>query len=184
MPPSLRFSAALIHHPVRNRHGEIITATTDEFDFFDAARLSLFFPLHRLYIVQPIPAQKVIVERFLEHGTRPDRDPARGRFDAARLVDTLDDAIADMSQALAPPTVVATTARALPGALSFGELRERIHSAEPVLLLFGKAWGLADSVLEGADAVLAPATGGTGFDHLSVRAAIAIVLDRLLAPSR
>jgi hypothetical protein len=48
------------------------------------------------------------------------------------------------------------------------------------LLLFGTGWGLADEVLEAADALLPPLAGPSGYNHLSVRAAAAIVLDRLL----
>jgi hypothetical protein len=53
----------------------------------------------------------------------------------------------------------------------------------PSLILFGTGWGLAPAVLDQADAFLAPLRGASpdGYNHLSVRAACAIVLDRLLA---
>ena len=51
-----------------------------------------------------------------------------------------------------------------------------------MLLVFGTGWGLADSVIAEADALLEPVSAreATGYNHLSVRAACAIVLDRLL----
>ena len=58
--------------------------------------------------------------------------------------------------------------------------RQRIRQGEPCLLLLGTAWGLAPEVLAGADGVLPPISGRTGFNHLSVRSAAAILFDRLL----
>ncbi|MFT7624968.1 MAG: hypothetical protein ACI9WU_004159, partial [Myxococcota bacterium] len=74
----------------------------------------------------------------------------------------------------------ATTARSWPGAIGFSDLRGRIEQGTHVVLLIGKAWGLAERVLDRADHCLQPISGGTGFDHLPVRGAVAITLDRLL----
>ncbi|HAX46903.1 MAG TPA: hypothetical protein DCX78_08785, partial [Nitrospina sp.] len=42
-------------------------------------------------------------------------------------------------------------------------------------------WGLEKSILTEADYVLDPIDGVGEYNHLSVRAAVAIILDRLLA---
>jgi hypothetical protein len=55
-----------------------------------------------------------------------------------------------------------------------------LNSDRPFLLVFGTAWGLTREFIEAADYVLAPIMGATGYNHLSVRSAAAIVLDRLL----
>ena len=54
--------------------------------------------------------------------------------------------------------------------------------SRPILIVFGTGFGLADSVLEQADLLLAPLKGASKDDyrHLSVRSAVSIVLDRLL----
>ncbi len=49
-----------------------------------------------------------------------------------------------------------------------------------VVLLFGTAWGLDRAVINGADYVLAPIFGKKDYNHLSVRTAAAIILDRLV----
>jgi hypothetical protein len=49
----------------------------------------------------------------------------------------------------------------------------------PVLLLFGTGWGLADSMIPEVSRVLTPIRGAPPWNHLSVRSAVAIVLDRL-----
>lgn len=50
----------------------------------------------------------------------------------------------------------------------------------PFLLLFGTGWGLAPQVFDEVDAVLEPISGVNGYNHLSVRSAASILLDRLL----
>jgi hypothetical protein len=47
------------------------------------------------------------------------------------------------------------------------------------LLLLGTGWGLAAEVLDRVDDVLEPIAGAGPYNHLSVRAAAAIMLDRL-----
>ena len=48
-------------------------------------------------------------------------------------------------------------------------------------MLFGTGWGLEKSILTEADYVLDPIEGVGEYNHLPVRAAIAIILDRLVA---
>ena len=64
--------------------------------------------------------------------------------------------------------------------LAFAESRRRIESGEPTLLLFGTAHGLAPELTENADYTLPAIVGPTNYNHLSVRAAVAIICDRLL----
>jgi hypothetical protein len=48
------------------------------------------------------------------------------------------------------------------------------------VLALGTAWGLAETFMETSDHVLEPVTGGTDYNHLPVRSAAAIILDRVL----
>lgn len=177
---------ALVHCPVLNRKGATIASTVDEMDVFDACRLALIYPVRHLWVVTPTPTQRALVQRLLTHG----RDPARAqegrpRFEAVTCVATLDDALGDAEGAIGRrPMTVATSARPPTGrpALRFGQARAQLAGGASMMLLVGKAWGLAPSVLEEADAQLEPIRGGTGFDHFPVRGAIAVLLDRLLAP--
>jgi hypothetical protein len=65
--------------------------------------------------------------------------------------------------------------------LSYAELRARLerNDTPPVLLLFGTGFGMAPAVLERADLALPPVFGPGAYNHLSVRAAAGIILDRL-----
>jgi len=78
------------------------------------------------------------------------------------------------------PLVVVTGATGRAGAVSDNELGERIRAGgEHFLLLFGTGWGMTDEVFDAADLVLAPISGTGNYNHLSVRSAVAIYLDRI-----
>jgi hypothetical protein len=51
------------------------------------------------------------------------------------------------------------------------------------MVMFGTAWGLDKEVVDQADFILDPVEGGTNYNHLSVRTAAAIILDRLVGRS-
>ena len=191
----LRVDLALVHYPVMNRKGEQIAATCDEFDFFDLSRLSLSYPLARVFVVQPVAAQKAMIERMVTHSRKEARNVSeRGSFEKTQGVDTIAAAIESIqAETGVAPYVVATSAtrRSDVHSLSFAQLRARCqgehepgqHEPSPsILLLIGKAWGLAESVFQQVDAMLEPIDSGTGFNHLSVRTATAIIVDRLLRP--
>jgi hypothetical protein len=47
-------------------------------------------------------------------------------------------------------------------------------------MIFGTGWGLTEAILGRADAVLEPIRARRDYNHLSVRSAAAIILDRVL----
>jgi hypothetical protein len=52
---------------------------------------------------------------------------------------------------------------------------------QPALVLFGTGWGLVDDALPAVTHLLPPIESRTGWNHLSVRSAAAIVLAELFA---
>lgn len=176
----------LVHHPIKDREGHLITTAVTNLDVHDLSRASRTYGIARYFVITPIDAQRELVGTILEHwieGSGLKRVPERG--DALSRCQTVA-SIADAKQAItdacgAPPQVWVTAAR-LPGgrpATPFYEARERLRAARtPSLILFGTGHGLASSVLEEADFALPPVRPGT-YNHLSVRAACAIILDRL-----
>jgi hypothetical protein len=115
------------------------------------------------------------------HGAKADSD----RADALSIItisQSLDHALEQIrSETGTRPLILATCAKSLPDSLSYCQARDTIESGRHVLLLFGTAWGLAPALLEEADNVLSPIRGKGSFNHLSVRSAVSIILDRLLA---
>jgi hypothetical protein len=65
--------------------------------------------------------------------------------------------------------------------MSFAAMRERMaeEDAAPVLILLGTGFGLAPAAREQADLALEAIRGVGDYNHLSVRAAASIILDRL-----
>jgi len=175
-------AAALVHAPVYDAQGAEIAATCHQLDLLDAGRLSLCYPLAAFYVVQPLEAQRDLARRLITHADAPARDVARrGHLGRLALTHSLADTLAAAREAAGDDVAVwATSARPTARPLAWADARARLASGRPALVLFGKAAGLTDAVLAAADAQLAPISGGTGFDHLPVRAAMAIALDRLL----
>lgn len=182
---------ALVHHPVRDKTGEIVTTAITNLDVHDIARSCRTYELAGYFVVTPIDAQLTLLERILGHwspgGAGAERVPPRAdALSIVRPVRSIEEACAAIaSRHGQPPRVVATAARSTGIALrGFEEEALTIaSSSRPTLLLFGTGHGLVESVLEGADALLHPIRPG-GYNHLSVRAAVAVILDRLFGDHR
>ncbi|MFW2386869.1 MAG: RNA methyltransferase [Polyangiales bacterium] len=185
MPPVY---CALIHHPVVNREGEEVTTSVTNLDVHDIARSARTYGLAGYFVVSPIDAQHPVVQKIIDHwtaGAGTSRFPERGEAIAlVRLSHSLDEAIAAIeAETGKTPRLVVTSAKSGPDRSSYAEEAERLRTESlPTLLLFGTGHGLSDRVLQRADVFLEPIEGPSEFNHLSVRAAVAISLDRLLAP--
>lgn len=184
---------ALVHHPVRDRDGQTATAAVTNIDVHDIARSAHSFGLTGMFVVTPIDAQRALVTRILEHwriGAGKRRMPHRSEALAiCQPAESIAAATASIAAAHGrPPRVVATAARSEPALplCSFAQLRSQLEAAEdqPWLVLFGTGHGLSDEVLGGADVLLEPIRGSGDYNHLSVRAAAAIVFDRLFGQTR
>ncbi len=184
----MRFGAycALVHHPVRDRAGAVVTSAVTNVDVHDLARSARTYGLRSYYVVTPIEAQRAVIDRILAHwdtGAGKARIPERA--DALALactVASVEHAIAEISDREgAAPRVVATGARPPAGrtVIAYADERARIGESAPWLVLFGTGHGLAPALVDRADGVLAPIDGVGDYNHLSVRAAAAITMDRL-----
>jgi len=181
----MRLFIALLHYPVYNKQGEVITTSITGFDLHDIARSALTYGVSGYYVVNPNPSQRKFAERIIDcwkKGESFDFNPTRAEaFTITKLVATLEDVKEDIKRICgSEPKVIATSAKAESG-ISYKELRQKIvKSNDPYLLLFGTGWGMEKSVVDSADFTLEAVKGGTGYRHLSVRSAAAIILDRLL----
>jgi hypothetical protein len=178
----------LVHHPVVDRQGEEVTTSVTNLDVHDIARSARTFGLRGYFVVSPIEAQHPVVQRIVDHwcsGAGKHRFPERGEAIAlVRICLSIDDAIAEIeAKEGETPRLVVTSAKSGPDRTSYTEEAERLRTeSRPTLLLFGTGHGLSDRVLRRADVFLEPIQGPSDFNHLSVRAAVAITLDRLFAP--
>jgi hypothetical protein len=180
---------ALVHHPVRDRSGATVTTAVTSVDVHDIARSARTFGLRGYYVVTPIQAQHEVVRRILEHwdsGAGGVRVPERREaLTLCEVVKSVEEATARVTAREGTrPRLVATAARRFSGETrpvqTFTETGDALRrDPAPTLLLFGTGHGLADAALELADAILEPITGVDAYNHLSVRAAAAIIFSRL-----
>jgi len=190
MIPKAPIYVALIHHPVFNTHQEVVCTSITPFDLHDIARTSKTFGITKYFVVCPIESQQILAQRIMDHwltGVGGQLNSTRkDAFERVCLVDTLEDARLTIKNELGKaPRLIATSAKTGPDRLSFQLLRKELaERMDPHLLLFGTGWGMTEEVLGEAEAILEPiAGGGDGtYNHLSVRSAVAIILDRLLQP--
>jgi len=181
-----RVYIALLHHPVYDKNREVVTTAVTNMDIHDIARAAKTYGLKGFYVVTPVKALQRLALKIIAHweeGYGAEYNHTRKEALAlARVKDTLDDAILDVERECGvKPRLVVTSARAGRNRTSFTELRNMLRvTPAPFLLLLGTGWGLTEEVLAQSDTVLEPIEGGTNYNHLSVRSAAAIILDRLL----
>jgi|ETNmetMinimDraft_26_1059896.scaffolds.fasta_scaffold23873_4 hypothetical protein len=184
---------ALVHHPVLNKRGEVVATALTNVDVHDISRSARSYGIDRLYVVTPVTLQQRMVAEIVGHWTvgegarlNPLRAEAMCRVTAASSLEAACSAIAE--QCGQPPLVVVTSAQMPDADATWQGLRKQLRQDDrPVLIVFGTGWGLAPDVLAAADLRLAaivrdPGFGpeDDGYNHLSVRSATAIALDRLL----
>jgi hypothetical protein len=181
---------ALVHYPVLNRKGDTIASAITNLDLHDLGRLVCTFGIPICYIVTPLKDQQAMAKRVLSHwleGIGKDLHPDRERaLRHLQIVESIDSAVDEiLSKWQRRPQLWATTARKQETRLPIARARKLLTAGtEPHLLLLGTGWGLAPEILSAADAVLETIGSHNGYNHLSVRCAAAILLDRLLADER
>jgi len=180
------FHIALVHYPVIERNGNVITSAVTNLDIHDIARLAKTYDSGFFYIITPSETQQALVRKLIEHWTigsgsvsNPDRKEA---FNNIYLVSSIDEAINHIAGFTGQkPLVIATTARHNEKQIKWENLYRLFsdNMLEIYLLLFGTAHGLAPSAMESADYILSPVEGNGKYNHLSVRCAAGIILDRI-----
>lgn len=179
---------ALLHHPVLDKNGEVVTTALTNMDVHDIARSSRTYGVRRFYIVHPVRALQLLALKIMEHWESGFGSTYNAtRKDALSLValeSDLDGVIVAVERhAGARPVLVTTSARGGADRISFADLRaRRAADPTPFLVVLGTGWGLTPEVMARADLVLEPIVGPSDYNHLSVRSAAAIILDRLCAP--
>jgi hypothetical protein len=174
----------LVHSPVYNRQGEIITTSVTNLDIHDIARSCLTFGVTQFFVITPIASQHVLVQRILDFWDsemaghyNPDRQKAVQIIRLCESIEVAKEIV--QNQEGTDPLVITTTAKVQAHQLHFSDFSKVYLEQKPILLLLGTGNGLDDSVHRDADFILEPIAGVSGYNHLSVRSAAAIILDRI-----
>ncbi len=177
---------ALVHYPVLGRDGKIVSSAVTNLDVHDIARTARTYGIKGYYIVTNLKAQQEIVRKVLKFwgegfgaGYNPSRKEA---LSLVRLKSYIEEVIEDIEKEEGEkPIIFFTSAKKREGDVSFEEGRKIIlESKRPVLILFGTSWGLPEEIREICDYILEPIRSKSDYNHLSVRAAAAIIIDRLI----
>ena len=180
-----RVYLSLVHYPVYNHEKKIVTTSVTSLDVHDIARIAKTYECKGYYLVTPVAAQRDLVWKVVNHWKRPKeelrdhpRRDAMGLVSPANDLDEVLEKIKDIEGEY--PTMVGTSARMGPRTVRFDEMKGLLRTGKPFLFVFGTGWGLTEDVMDRMDLILEPIKGRKDYNHLPVRAAVAIILDRLL----
>jgi tRNA (guanine37-N1)-methyltransferase len=177
----------LMHTNVVLKGGKIGNTSVASLDIHDIARSSATYGVKNYFIVTPQEDQQEILQTFLGFWrSATGKNYNESRYQA--LTSTIparsfDEVIQAITQAEGKePVIISTSAKASPHQvkIDFTDQGKVWSKNRPVLIVFGTGQGLSDEILNKSDFLLVPINGLTEYNHLSVRAAASIILDRWL----
>ena len=175
----------LVHYPIMNKHKDVITTAITNYDIHDIARASITYDVSKYFVIHNIPAQRELAATIMEHWKSgfgstyyPDRKDA---FTEVELVNSIRKAVDLVTEAEGVRPIIATTdARTYDNTITYSAMRKHLENdSRPVLVLFGTGYGMTKETMEEFDCILEPIYGHGEYNHLSVRSAVSIILDRL-----
>ncbi len=179
---------ALMHNDIDLKEGRIGHTSVTSIDIHDIARSSKTYGLQTFFIVTSLIDQQKMVEKMLSFWVdeKIGGDYNNNRHEAVRTVQLkseLDDVIAAIEEKEGKkPLIIGTSARDgdIAKIVSYFEQDIVWQHDRPILFLFGTGSGMSESLLNRCDYMLPPLQGFSDFNHLSVRSAVAIILDKWL----
>jgi hypothetical protein len=177
-----RLAVALVHYPVLNRRNEVVASAVTNLDLHDIARTCRTFGVGRFFIVTPIKEQQKVAEQILEHwlhGYGSTHNPDRcSAFQLVQTVADLETAREQWSEKHARPARIIITSAKSPRGLNGQDCRLLLEE-DPLLLVLGTGSGLAPAITDRNYEAFQSILGVADYNHLPVRAAAAIILDRI-----
>ena len=177
---------ALLHYPMYNKRKDIITTSVTNLDLHDISRVARTYNAESFFVVHPSPNQHRLIKEIVSYwqegyggSYNPDRKEA---FNRLKTVESLQEVFALIEDETGrKPDTIATDARIHPNTISYNALKEIIFNQEQVfLIIFGTGWGMEAGLIEACTYILEPIQGSASYNHLSVRSAVSIIIDRLL----
>ncbi|MGM0509239.1 MAG: RNA methyltransferase [Fusobacteriota bacterium] len=175
----------LVHYPVYNKNHKEVSTSITNFDIHDISRSCRTYDINEYHIINPVDAQIELTKRILGywqggHGKEYNTD-RKEAFERTDLLDSIESSIKKIEEKEGKkPLIITTSAKIFDNSISYEGLSKKIfEDDQPYLLLFGTGWGLTEEIMDMSDYILEPIRGKAKYNHLSVRAAVAIILDRL-----
>ncbi|MHB8137515.1 MAG: RNA methyltransferase [Smithellaceae bacterium] len=176
---------ALLHYPVLNKEGKVVTTSIANMDIHDIARTAKTFGVERFYVINPVEAQRRLAGQIVSHwrdGYGAAYNSSRKEaFEKVEIKSSLEDVLTEITAVHdCKPKIIVTGASFQGELLTCANLREVLKRNHlPYLIIFGTGSGIAQEVVDQADHRLEPVRGKDGYNHLPVRSAVAVILDRV-----
>ncbi len=176
----------LVHYPVYNRRDDIVATSVTNFDIHDISRSCRTYDIKGYHIITPVDAQIELTKRIIgywQEGEGKEYNKSREEaFARTELTKSVEEAVEKIEKIEGKkPRIITTSARIFKNSVSYENLSKIIfEDDESYLLLFGTGWGLTEEIMDMSTYILEPIRGSTKYNHLSVRSAVSIILDRLL----
>ncbi len=176
---------ALVHFPVKNKKDQPIGSALTTIDLHDIARASITFGVKGFYVITPYEDQAKLANQVIEHWTKGvggKLNPFRkNALKLIRVVKSVEDAVHSIKEERKESVVsIATSAKRASGSITIKALQQKLKDKASHVIIFGTAWGLADELIDTCDFILDPIFGCKDYNHLSVRSAASIYLDRII----
>lgn len=164
---------------------DVIATSVTNFDIHDISRTCRTYDVQRYFLIHPLDVQRDIIKKIVGYWQEgygrvynPDRNDAlmltQWQPDIAAAVAVIE------AETGRKPYIVTTDARVYPNTVTYGFMRRTLQEGErSVLLLFGTGFGIEAETMKSFDYILEPIYGACDYNHLCVRSAVAIILDRL-----
>lgn len=175
----------LVHYPIYDKNFNVIATAITNYDLHDISRSAKTYGVKKYFIIHHILGQLDMVHKIMDFWESPVGRNYNGyrtqAFDIVDIRPSIEAAVEAVTTAEGKkPYVVTTDARTYANTISYKDLRhKREEDDTPILLLFGTGYGMTKETMEKFDFILEPIYGAGEYNHLSVRSAAAIILDRL-----
>ncbi|MBW6516561.1 MAG: RNA methyltransferase [Candidatus Cloacimonetes bacterium] len=179
----------LVHYPVYNKQREIVTTSITNMDIHDISRTCMTYGVRNYLVINPLISQRELFNKIVkfwhsEIGKKyqGDRAIALGNINFCSTLIEAKEFI--KNQEGFEPIIITTTAKDRIDQIGYDAYPTINKEQKPIFLIFGTGYGLADELHQSADFILQSISGAGEYNHLSVRSAVAIILDRMLPKNK
>ncbi|NLK63135.1 MAG: RNA methyltransferase [Fusobacteria bacterium] len=175
----------LVHYPVYNKNSDVVATSVTNFDIHDISRSCRTYNIKSYHIITPVDAQIELTERIISYWKdgygkeyNHDREEA---FSKTVISKSIEDSMANIeSIENKKVNIITTSAKIYPNSISYEDLSNKIFNDDEIyFILFGTGFGLIEEIMDKSTYILEPIRGKSKYNHLSVRSAVSIILDRL-----
>ncbi len=177
----------LMHTEVYVGDKEPGNTSVTSLDMHDIARSSRTYGIKNYFLVTPLQDQRKIIKTLLafwQKGAGIEYNKSRHEaVNRVRVSESFAEVVAAIEEKEGKkPIILGTSARVGDSKqlLSFFDQQKVFNKERPVLIVLGTGQGLTDEFLQQCDYILSPIEGFSDYNHLSVRSAGAVILDRWL----